>query len=73
MVKVMGVEHVGLGGDVNGITLDSWPLGMDHVGQLPRLTAELLRRGYVEEDLERLLARNWLRVFRECLPPHTPA
>jgi membrane dipeptidase len=68
MVNVMGIEHVGLGGDVNGITAHSWPVGCDHVGELPHLTAELLRRGWKEERLEKFLSANWLRVFRECLP-----
>ena len=68
MVKVMGVDHVGLGGDVNGITPDSWALGMDHVGELPHLTAELLRRGWREDDLEKFLSRNWRRVFADVLP-----
>jgi len=68
LVNVMGIEHVGLGGDVNGIDDHQWPLGMDHVGELPHLTAELLRRGWSEEDLERFLSRNWRRVFAECLP-----
>jgi microsomal dipeptidase-like Zn-dependent dipeptidase len=69
MVNVMGIEHVGLGGDVNGITAHSWPLGCDHVGELPHLTAELLRRGWRAEHLEKFLSANWLRVFRDCLPP----
>ena len=68
LVKVMGIEGVGLGGDVNGITAHSWPLGCNHVGELPHLTAELLRRGWEEADLEKFLSTNWLRVWRECLP-----
>lgn len=69
LVKVMGADHVGLGGDVNGITPDSWPLGLDHVGELPHLTAELLRRGHPEDELEKFLCHNWRRVLQECLPP----
>jgi microsomal dipeptidase-like Zn-dependent dipeptidase len=72
LVNVMGVEHVGLGGDVNGITLHSWPVGCDHVGELPHMTAELLRRGWAENDLAKFLAGNWSRVFRECLPESDP-
>lgn len=68
MVNVMGEDHVGLGGDVNGITAHSWPDGADHVGELPHLTAELLRRGWTEVRLEKFLSRNWLRLFRDCLP-----
>jgi microsomal dipeptidase-like Zn-dependent dipeptidase len=68
LVKVMGIEHVGLGGDVNGITAHSWPFGCDHVGELPCLTAEFLRRGWKEADLEKFLSANWFRVWRDCLP-----
>ncbi len=69
LVKVVGVEHVGLGGDVNGIGDDQWPLGMDHVGQLPSLTAELLRRGWTPEALRKFLSENWRRVFEAGFPP----
>lgn len=68
MVNIMGEDHVGLGGDVNGITAHSWPDGADHVGELPHLTAELFRRGWTESRLEKFLSGNWLRLFRECLP-----
>ena len=68
LVNVMGVEHVALGGDVNGITADSWPLGCDHVGDLTVLSAELLCRGWSPEDLGKFISKNWLRVWRECLP-----
>jgi microsomal dipeptidase-like Zn-dependent dipeptidase len=68
LVKVCGIDHVAHGGDVNGIDDDSWPLDMKHVGELPILTAELLRRGWTEEQLEKFLYRNWLRVFQETLP-----
>lgn len=69
MVDVMGIDHVGLGGDVNGIGDDQWPVGMDHVGELPHLTAELLRRGWTDDALEKFLSANWRRVLDECLPP----
>lgn len=68
LVNVCGIEAVGLGGDVNGIDAHSWPLGMDHVGELPHLTAELLRRGWNEDAIEKFLSRNWYRVMGECLP-----
>ena len=68
MVNVMGIDHVGLGGDVNGIAPHQWPAGVDHVGELPHLTAELLHRGWSDEQLEKFLSRNWYRVFGECLP-----
>lgn len=68
MVNVMGIEHVGLGGDVNGITMHAWPAGCNHVGELPHLTAELMRRGWSNDALQKFLADNWRRVFRETLP-----
>ena len=68
LVNLVGHEHVGLGGDVGGIGADQWPLGMDHTGHLPRLTAELFSRGYGEDSLRCILSDNWRRVYRECLP-----
>jgi membrane dipeptidase len=68
LVNLVGVEHVAIGGDVNGIDDHQWPEGMDHIGHLPRLTAELLRRGYKADALAKILSSNWLRVYRECLP-----
>ena len=68
LVKLVGIDHVGLGPDVNGIDDDQWPEGLDHIGQLPLLTAELLRRGYREEPLRKLLSDNWRRVFAKGLP-----
>ena len=37
-------------------------------GEIPNLTAELLRRGWKEEDLRKFLSDNWRRAFAECLP-----
>lgn len=68
LVKLLGIDHVGLGPDVNGIDDDQWPEHMDHIGQLPLLTAELLRRDYREDQLRKLLSDNWRRVFAKCLP-----
>ncbi len=65
---IVGIDHVGLGGDVNGIGLESRPLGMDHLGQLPNLTAELMRRKWKLEHLRKFLSENWCRMFAECLP-----
>lgn len=68
LVKLVGIDHVGLGPDVNGIDDDQWPERMDHIGHLPLLTAELLRRNYGEDQLRKLLSDNWRRVFAKCLP-----
>ena len=62
-VKVGGIDHVGLGSDFDGI--DSAPRGMEDVSKIPALVGELARRGYSEEDLEKILGGNVLRVMRE--------
>ena len=58
--KVAGVDHVGLGGDFDGN--DSWPEGLEDVSSYPALFAELVRRGWSDEDLEKLASGNVLRV-----------
>jgi membrane dipeptidase len=60
--KVAGIDHIGLGGDYDGIT--SVPLGLEDVSTYPALTAELLRRGYKDEEVEKILGLNVLRVMR---------
>jgi membrane dipeptidase len=60
--KVAGIDHVGLGGDYDGIT--SVPEGLEDVSKYPALTAELLRRGYTDEDIKKILGLNVLRVMR---------
>jgi len=61
-VKVAGVDHVGLGSDFDGAIM---PRGMEDVSHLERITAELLRRGYSDEDVEKILGGNLLRVMGE--------
>ena len=62
LVKVAGVDHVGIGSDFDGITM--WPVGLNDVSSYPRLTEELLRRGYSETDIHKILGGNVLRAFR---------
>jgi membrane dipeptidase len=61
--QVAGIDHIGLGGDFDGIT--SVPQGLEDVSKYPSLTAELLRRGYKDEDIKKILGLNILRVMRE--------
>jgi membrane dipeptidase len=63
IVKLTSVEHVGCGSDFDGIT--ATPAGLSSVAELPNLTAELLRRGYGEEDVTKILGGNVLRVMEE--------
>jgi membrane dipeptidase len=64
IVKIAGIDHVGIGSDFDGIT--RWPEGLEDVSSYPRLTEELLRRGYSEPDIHKILGGNILRVFREA-------
>ena len=61
--KVAGIDHIGLGGDFDGIT--SVVEGLEDVSKYPALTAELLRRGYKDDDVKKILGLNILRVMRE--------
>jgi membrane dipeptidase len=61
--KIAGIDHIGLGGDFDGIT--SVPEGLEDVSKYPTLTAELLRRGYKDDDVKKILGLNILRVMRE--------
>jgi membrane dipeptidase len=63
MVGVAGADHVGLGSDFDGV--DSLPVGIDDVSDMPKITAALLERGYAPEDVRKILGENLLRVLRE--------
>ncbi|XP_052252191.1 dipeptidase 1-like [Dreissena polymorpha] len=61
--NLIGVDHVGVGGDYDGA--DSFPIGLENVSFYPELFAELVKRGWSDLDLQKLAGRNVLRVFRE--------
>ncbi len=61
IVKVAGIDHVGLGSDFDGV--DALPEGIDGIDSLPKITLELLRRGYSDADVLKILGENFLRVF----------
>lgn len=58
----IGIDHLGLGGDFDGIR--SLPIGLEDVSKYPALLAELYRRGYTDADIAKLAGENVLRVFR---------
>jgi membrane dipeptidase len=62
--KVAGIDHVGLGGDFDGIT--QVVQGLEDVSKYPDLTAELLKRGYQDDDIKKILGLNVLRVMRQA-------
>lgn len=61
IVKLVGIDHVGVGSDFDGI--QATPTDLATVADLPNLTAELLRRGYSETDVNKILGGNMLRVM----------
>jgi len=66
IVKVAGHDHVGLGGDLDGIGYEDAPPGMNSVSGYPLLFAELIRRGWSDKDLGKLAGGNLLRVLRKA-------
>jgi membrane dipeptidase len=66
IVKIAGHDHVGLGGDLDGIGYEDAPPGMNSVSGYPLLFAELIRRGWSDGDLGKLAGGNLLRVLRKA-------
>ena len=64
IVKLAGIDNVGLGSDFDGIT--AWPVGLDDASSYPRITEELLKRGYSEPDVHKILGGNALRALRRA-------
>ncbi len=63
IVKLVGIDHVGIGSDFDGV--QAVPVDLKSVADLPNLTKELLRRGYSESDIDKILGGNMLRVLEE--------
>ena len=62
--KVAGIDHIGLGGDFDGIT--QVVSGLEDVSKYPDLTAELLKRGYNADNVRKILGQNVLRVMKQA-------
>ena len=62
-VRIAGADHVGIGSDFDGAFM---PAGMEDASNFPRLTEGLLRRGYGEADIRKILGENTLRVLAEA-------
>jgi membrane dipeptidase len=62
IVATVGVDHVGIGSDFDGAVM---PEGMEDASKLPQITEELLRRGYSEPDIKKVLGGNILRVMED--------
>jgi membrane dipeptidase len=61
-VKLVGADHVGLGSDFDG---GSMPVGMEDCAQLPKITEALLRKGYKEADIRKILGENTVRLLAD--------
>ncbi len=62
IVKLVGVDYVGLGSDFDGV--NSLPEGLDGVEDFPKITDELVKRGYSKKDIRKILGGNFIRVFK---------
>lgn len=62
IVKLIGVDYVGLGSDFDGA--ESYPIGLDDVTDYPKITAALFEKGYSKEDIRKILGGNVLRVIK---------
>jgi len=66
MVKVAGIDHVGIGSDFDGIT--GPPRGLEDISKMTALTAALLKHGYSEADVQKIRGGNFLRVIQQVMP-----
>ena len=63
VIKVAGIDYIGIGGDLDGV--GALPVGLEDASTYPALLAEMMRRGYSEEDIKKMAGLNVLRVMRE--------
>jgi membrane dipeptidase len=61
--NLVGIDHVAIGSDFDGI--GSTPIGLEDVSKFPALTLRLLERGYSQQDVEKILGGNFMRVFEQ--------
>ena len=66
VVELAGVDYVGFGSDFDGVG-NSLPVGLKDVSMYPNIIAELLKRGYSEEDIEKICYKNTFRVWNEVI------
>lgn len=65
VVKLVGVDYVGLGSDFDGV--ESVPIGLDDVSKYPTLIEELLKRGYTDQDIQKICSGNLFRVWNKVI------
>lgn len=64
VIRVAGIDHVGIGSDYDGVS--RLPVGLEDVSTYPRITQELLNRGYSEADIHKILGGNLMCVLRKA-------
>ena len=62
--NLVGIEHVGLGTDFEGIG-DSNPIGLEDATKIPDLVEEMLRQGFTEEEIRKFLGLNFIRLYKK--------
>lgn len=65
IAKLIGVDHVGLGSDFDGVSV--LPKGLEDCTKMPVITRKLLHRGYSKEDVRKILGENFRRIFKEVV------
>ncbi len=65
LVEKIGVDYIGLGSDFDGTEV--LPFGLEGAEKIPNITIELVKRGYKERDIKKILGENFLRVFKEVV------
>lgn len=66
IVKMIGIDHVGLGADFDGA--ESFPLGMNGVADYPKITEALIKRGYKKAEIDKILGGNFIRLLKANKP-----
>ena len=65
VVKVAGIDHVGIGTDFDGIP--NVPIGLEDASKMPALAAALRKHGYSDADVEKIMGGNFLRVMKQAI------
>jgi membrane dipeptidase len=66
VVKIAGIDHVGIGSDYDGVG-DTLPVGLKDVSDYPNLIYVLLKRGYTDGDIEKICSKNVFRVWNKVI------
>jgi membrane dipeptidase len=66
VVRLAGIDHVGIGSDYDGVG-DTLPIGLKDVSDYPNLIYVLLKRGYSDEDIEKICSKNVFRVWNKVI------